>query len=464
MKARNHSRYADPVSTLLLQVEAALLRVDVRGRDVLVAVSGGLDSVCLLQALAALRGEAVGRVEVAHVDHGLRSDSDEDAQFCRRLAEELGMVFHLRCLGLKEFLPGRGVQAEARRLRRAFFEEVRRVRDLGAVALGHHADDQAETVLFRLVRGTGPRGVRGMSAWDPPYVRPLLGLRRADLEAAVAAQGWAFREDPSNASPRFLRNRIRHEVLPLLAALNPSVVEALGRFAGLAADDDDLLSAVARAELTELARPEPEGLRLSAESLLRHPLALRRRLYLAVWEAVGCDPSVLEARHLEAVDALLEPGRPHRWAPVPGPGGFARSYGDLWGLAPGFRSRPSGPVALRDGEPSSLPGGAGVAVAWGPTPPDGVPHVGLEEGRPGTLLVARPWRPGDRVDGRKVKDLLMEACLPAWRRQRAVLVEDGDEALGLLAQGRAWSAARPGRTVGALWLEAPRKEDHPTPA
>ncbi|MBI5440507.1 MAG: tRNA lysidine(34) synthetase TilS [Deltaproteobacteria bacterium] len=429
-----------------------MTRSGLRGGNLLVSVSGGCDSVCLLRILAEVAGVRGGSLRVAHVDHGLRPDSGEDARFCRDLAEELGVPFHLVNLEPRDFRRGESVQAEARRLRRAALEACARREGAGAVALGHHRDDQAETVLFRLLRGTAARGAAGMAVWDPPYVRPLLQVTGSELRELARSRGWDFREDPTNASDRYVRNRLRHRVLPLLRSFNPGAVEALARFAERMAEDDDALSALARAELERSAVREPEGLRLSAPAVGALPPAIRRRLYLAAWTELGYDPRRLETQHLEAVDALLAPGKAHRRAPVPGPAAFFRSYGDLWALRPEALAGVT--VAASLARRGARPLADGALLVWGTQAPEGAPAVGVPPGRPAGEHRARTWRSGDRLAGpaaAKLKDLLMEARLPVWRRRRALVVEDDRGAFGVLAPDFAWPPG--GGGDGAVWVE-----------
>ncbi len=455
MKARYHSRIPRSVSTeVVSRVENVLRRWELWGKGVLAAVSGGLDSTCLLRILVRLRDEGLGPVEAAHVDHGIRPGSEEDAAFCRELAAALDVPFHMRRLSPPERAGG-GFQAWARAQRRAFLSGVCRRRGLSAVAMGHHADDQVETVLFRLLRGAGPRGLSGMAEFVPPFVRPLLGVPRAALERVAREQGWTWREDPSNRGLRYSRNRIRHEVLPLLRQVHPGAEQALLRAARLVAEDDEVLSRWAAERLETLAVCEPDGLRLPVAALASEPPAVRRRMYLAAVARVGGLPWVLEFHHLEAVDRLLGPGRAHRRAPLPGGVGVMRSYDHLW-FVPGLDDPvPEVEVTLSEPGRVGLPGRRN-ALVWGPVPP-GVPAAAVPPGRGRGGIWARTRRPGDRVrapDGtsRKVKDLLIAAKIPAWRRRSVLVVGDRDGGFGMIAPDRGWwPPDRPGSE--GVWIE-----------
>jgi tRNA(Ile)-lysidine synthetase-like protein len=243
--------------------------------------------------------------------------------------------------------------------------------------------------------------------------------------------------------------------MPLLRTLNPSVEATVVRFARLAAEDDDCLSDSAHRALKRLARNEPEGLRLSVVALGRLAAPVRRRLYLAAWRAVGADPAALEARHLETVEELLREGRPQRRAPIPGPAGFARCWNDLWVLRAGAEVVPDRPIALPGPGRAAL-GILNVCAVWGARPV-GVPAVLIPSQRPVGQLILRPRAPGDRLGGRKVKDLLMEARLPVWRRARTLVVEDEAGIFGLLGPGVAQGLATvdPPARNQAIWLEEP---------
>jgi tRNA(Ile)-lysidine synthase len=190
-----------------------------RGERVVVAVSGGPDSTALLDALARLAPPRELRLHVAHVDHGLRDGSAAEAEPVAALAEARGLAFHALRVSVAA---GGSLQDRARAARHAVLRALAAEVGAGAVALGHTADDQAETVLMRALSGATPRALRAMSPRDGMLARPLLRLWRADTEAYCAALALPVVDDPSNADPRFLRSRVRHELLPLLEEVFPA--------------------------------------------------------------------------------------------------------------------------------------------------------------------------------------------------------------------------------------------------
>jgi tRNA(Ile)-lysidine synthase len=195
-----------------------------RSTRMLVAVSGGIDSMVLLHVLSRL-GERLGLTLFAEgVDHGLRPEAGAELDRAERFAEQLGVPFGRSCVKLAA---GGNLQARARSARYAALRA--RARELGAslIATAHHADDRAETVLLRLLRGTSPRGLGVLPALSGDLVRPLIRARRADVEAHARRHQVPFSEDPSNRDARFLRARVRHELLPLLVELAPGIVSSL---------------------------------------------------------------------------------------------------------------------------------------------------------------------------------------------------------------------------------------------
>ncbi len=287
-------------STALRELAAALdagasgLRIS-NDAALILAVSGGADSMALLHGAARLveTDARQWRMTVAHLDHGLRPDSADDASFVADAATALRLPCELRRtdVGALARAEGRSLEDAGREARYRFLGEI--APDGALIATAHTADDAAETVLLNLLRGSGLAGARGMPARRGRIVRPLLTQRRALLRSLLDAAGIAYRLDPSNEDPAYLRNRVRGELLPLLEDLRPGAVGRIGQFARLAADDDQLLDDLAVAELTR--RRTADG------SIDWHdppgPALGRRMLRLAIR-----DP----APSAERIEALLE--------------------------------------------------------------------------------------------------------------------------------------------------------------
>ena len=266
---------------------------------VVVACSGGADSLALAAAtahVASERGVVVGGLVV---DHGLQQGSEATARMACEVLRGLGV--DARVAPVTVVASGIGTEAAARRARYAALREESTARGGAPVLLGHTLDDQAETVLLGLGRGSGARSLSGMRVWDPPWCRPLLGVRRVTTRTACAEAGLEPWEDPHNADPRYTRVRLRREVLPLLEdVLAGGVAEALARTADQLADDDAALDAVASAVLAD-ARDDEGG--LDAAVVVPHPAAVRRRV-LRAWLAAAGVHGFGDAQ-LRAVDALV---------------------------------------------------------------------------------------------------------------------------------------------------------------
>ncbi len=222
-----------------------------RGDRVVVAVSGGPDSMAMLHVLWEARERLGIALEVAAVDHGLRPGAAGEVALVAERADALELPFWPIAVEVRRERGRASLQDAARRARLGALAALAARRGAQRVALGHHADDQAETVLFRIVRGTGLRGLAGIPYRRDPFVRPLLDVPRVEIERYLARRSIPFVTDPSNADPRFTRARIRHQILPLLAAENPRVRQAL---IGLAR--------AARGEAAPRARPAAAGAEL----------------------------------------------------------------------------------------------------------------------------------------------------------------------------------------------------------
>ena len=288
---------------------------------VLVACSGGADSLALAAAVAFEAPRAGVPAGAVTVDHGLQADSAARADATAGLLRHLG----LEPVAVVRVAVGRdgGPEGAARTARYEALRTAAAEHD-ARIALGHTLDDQAETVLLGLGRGSGPRSVAGMVTDRAPFWRPLLGIRRSTTRAACAALELPVWDDPWNDDPAYTRVRLRAEVLPLLDdVLGGGVAPALARTAALLREDLDLLDGLAGAELTRLY--DDEG--LPADGAAALPAALRRRV-LRSWLRGGGVPD-LQAVHLAAVDALLTAWRGQGRVDLPGGAGVVRTSGRL---------------------------------------------------------------------------------------------------------------------------------------
>jgi tRNA(Ile)-lysidine synthase len=316
------------------------------GRTVLVAVSGGPDSVCLLESLVRLRRLFRYRLEVAHVDHGLRRGSAEDAAYVERLAGRLDLPFHLRRATTGP-AQGDSVEAWARAQRIGALAEVARDLDAARVALGHTMDDQAETVLLHLITGSGLRGLSGIAPVAGPYVNPLIEVRRAQVDAFCRALHLRPRLDPTNRDTRFLRNAVRLKGLPALERVaGRSLTEPLARTADTLREDSDELTRQAIAAFDDVVSDAPEGADLLAVALLDLPRAIGGRV---VTQAVYASGAVCTRADVDAIYDLAA-GRPGRRRDL-SDGLKARRGREYVHLVPGASPR-SGPGPRRRHEGS----------------------------------------------------------------------------------------------------------------
>jgi tRNA(Ile)-lysidine synthase len=399
-----------PADRLLAAMATRLERR--RGARLVAAVSGGADSVAMLRLLHALAPALGLTVAVAHLDHGARgAESDADAAFVAALADALGLPCEVG-----RWTPERPAhfEADARRFRYAWLAGVATRRGADVVAVAHTREDQAETILHRIVRGTGPRGLAGMPASRPlapgvTLVRPLLDQSRDDLRAYLAALGQPHREDPTNADTTRTRARLRHELIPLLeAGYNPRVVEAivgLGRLAG--AGDAMLrrrLDGIVRAIVPD---PHADAVALPVRRLATLPPAIRVEALRLAWRRLGWPERALTRAHWRRLARAVAPraAPPPRFH-LPGPVLVERA-GDVVRLRrEGMPAAPAPPVppAVAVPLPGMGPWGDRVlAAAFDPDAPaaeridaDALAPFRTPEGVP--YLVLRPPAPGDRFD------------------------------------------------------------------
>lgn len=309
--------------SLVAAVDRALRAsgVPLAGQRVVLGLSGGADSVALLDAMVSLAGRHRFGVVAAHLDHGLRPESVEDAAFCRRLCERLGVPFHAAeaDVSARARRERGGLEQAARRERYRFLRRVREETGAAVIAVAHTRDDQAETLLMRLLRGAGATGLGGMRPRVGRLLRPLLEVSREEVLAHLRDRGLGWREDPSNADLRHLRNRVRHELLPYLEArFNPALREGLARTAGLLAEEAAHLGAEADALLERIARAEGASIVLDAAGLASAPPAVAR---VAARQALRRAGGLARVRavHVERILELARSkGSPGRRLPLPG--------------------------------------------------------------------------------------------------------------------------------------------------
>jgi tRNA(Ile)-lysidine synthase len=413
---------------------------------VAVALSGGPDSVALVWLLRELAaGLDVALAGFLHVNHGLRGDeSAADEAFCRALAQRLDLPLEVRHIDTAALAhaAGRSIEATARDARYAFFEAAAPRLNATVVATGHTLDDQAETVLLRLLRGAGARGAAGIRVRRGPYVRPLLECRRADIRRYLAARGEAFREDTSNLDLTIPRNRIRRHLIPAIEAMAPSATPALARFAALVAADDVFLEQSAIELTPSIVLSEGARFELDADALAGAPAPLARRVVRRVAERLSGRP--LAARHVEALLELVRADRVRGHLDLPGLA--AERRGPVVVLVPGGQrtNRPA-PAACQTAAFERLlpvPGRVEVPEAGVAIVARAAAHApaafGLRGGGEAVVqagavrlpLAVRNRRPGDRLQPlgapgrRKLQDVLVDRKVPRAARDGVPIVVD----------------------------------------
>ncbi len=446
-------------------------------------MSGGPDSVALLRLLLELRKELGIVLSVVHVNHKLRgSESDTDAEFVSDLAGAHKLPLHSTVADVAQHAVRTKISIEtaAREVRYQFFAELLSAGRKGAaglnkIATGHTLDDQAETVLMRLIRGTGMRGLRAIRPWihtggehgTAEIVRPLLQVRRRELQAYLLEIGQSWREDASNGDPKFTRNRVRQRLMPLLESdFNPAVAERLAELAEIARGEEEFWENEAEGWLgtgIQLVRPEnaatplvqlaPIGgspglanVLVDLAWLLSEDTAVQRRIIKAAADTAGLS---LNFQHVDDILRLVE-GEANEAKEVVLPGGWqAACDEDALEFLP-----PRTTVSAADYEFClTLPGEVtisqigsriqAVQLASGELPASADPEHLFDAALLGPSVQVRNWRPGDRFwpahtkASRKIKELLQAHHVPQRDRQQWPIVLSGDEVI--------WMRGFPGR-------------------
>ncbi|MGH9430243.1 MAG: tRNA lysidine(34) synthetase TilS [Terriglobia bacterium] len=419
------------------------------GERVGVAVSGGPDSVLLLDFMVRFAAEAGLRASVVHFNHRLRGEeSTQDESFVSALAASLELEFMRAEADVARVArqSRRNLEATARELRYRFFFSLLRHGRVDKITTAHTANDQAETVLLRLLRGAGSRGLGGIHpVLDGLIIRPFLGVTRGEVEAEIGARRLEFRADSSNLNLRFLRNRIRHELLPRLETeFNPAIVRHLAQLAGHLRDDEDLLDQQAR----ERARPwrtrEGQEEKIPLQALREMPRALQVRVLRQMAASALGEPPALSAIQVESVLRFVVTGLSGKRLLLTGGLEVRRDFDWLT-----FRQVAPGVDAVPYGYPVPVPGEVAVSalgvkfrfeVAENPKTKGkdaaynrNTGPIRLDMARIQGGLVLRNWRDGDRFQpvGRrrscKLKELFQERKIPASRRRLWPVLENGSE-------------------------------------
>lgn len=407
---------------------------------ILVALSGGSDSVALLHLLCSTVAPLQLFLAAAHLDHGIRPQSGDDADFVRSLCAQLQIPLvcervDVPALAAQEKV---GLEEAGRMARQAFL--LREAARLGCtkIALGHHRGDQAETLLHHLGRGCGLHGLAAMRRRRGLFVRPLLGFSKAELLAYLAEIGAEFVTDASNDELDFTRNRIRHQILPLFASLNPRIETTLAALADLAAQEDDYWRLEVERLAAILVVREGSGLRLNVPALCAlHPAQRFRLLHHLLTPFAQAKKKEVGLRHVAALDLLLTSAAPQGEVHLPGARAIRR-YDEL-----SLRSQPlSSPLiwSLEISEPGlyRLPTGEELRVEVGVTLASAAGDMVEFDATALTFpLTVRTVQPGDRMrcagmSGRKrLKELMMERKIPREER-RTLCVLEKDEILWIV--------------------------------
>ncbi|MBI4521657.1 MAG: tRNA lysidine(34) synthetase TilS [Gemmatimonadetes bacterium] len=463
------------------------------GDHVIVAVSGGLDSTVLLHLLRFAAEDLALRLHVAHFDHRMREGSEADRRWVQGLAGAWGLGFTSG-----EADPRPGSEAEARRQRYAFLERVRREVGARVVLTAHHADDQAETVLFRVLRGAGLEGLTGIAEKrEPGIVRPLLPFSRAELLEYARAAGIQYLEDPTNRLTHYARNRIRHEVLPLIErAVAPGARRALRRLAGIAAGAaaawDSLLPAILadvqferhgthandllRGETGDRAPRARESLRgekgsdeaqsaLARSRLLGYHPYVQARVLRHVLRRLGV---ALDAAGTRAALEFISSGKSGRTLMLGHGARITREFDRITvgvGAASEVGETPLRIEDLAAGAGFFAVGGRRMRASWSSAAPlSGQWCERFDREALRAPLTLRGWRPGDRLElpygSKKLKKLFGERRISAGQRSRiAVLVDRTGKVLWVPGVGRGVDALGNGSATGFFMAVSDAPDD-----
>lgn len=465
---------------------------------VLVALSGGADSVALLAAMAEIAPAYDLRLSAAHVHHGLRgAEADRDAAFAERITKEIGerykieITFFLHRADVKKIAKENklSTQEAGRLVRDTWFRSL--MAEIGAVkvATGHTATDNAETFLMRLITGAGPEGLSGIPPVRPPYIRPLIETTRAEVESFLTERSIPWIVDSSNLKNDYLRNRVRNQVMPTLAALNPSIDRSLMEAAAACREAFAPLRTAAEAFV---ARHAPHNTVPAREISTLDPAVASEVVKILIFRAAGPRPTPLRlARsHIRAVlELAAAPSCGTKTIGLPGGLAARRVYENLV-IAPA--PSPPGPGGHASPEtPLNIPGITNLPfrglvltarIVDAAVPPESVPDTYPDGGSPGTAErgrttalfdydrithapVVRSRRPGDHVvlpggaGTKKLSDLFIDAKVPRDERDRIPLLVSGTDIMWVFGWGVDGRFVPAGETRRVLWVTVEHRDE-----
>jgi tRNA(Ile)-lysidine synthase len=403
-----------------------------------VAVSGGIDSVVLLDILASLRQELPVALTVLHLNHGIRGkEAARDQRFVHELSEHYSLPYLDQEVDVPAYKKQNSLtlQEAARELRYRFFEQAMETYNLDKVAIGQTADDQAETVLMRLIRGGGARGLKGIPPVREGYIRPLIEVWREELLHYAQHKGLAFVQDSSNLKKDYLRNRIRLELLPALSEYNPGIKERLLHLAQVLGEDESFLDGLAEEIAKGIVTVDHE-VSISIPSLLSLPAALQARILQHAFARLAAR-GTLEYPHITNVMALIGEGGGSKQVTLPGGYWARRSYDTLvLGRQAETPAGMAGEIEITIPGRTRLEGLAmelEAAIAEGRLDPQADPDTALLDfHRLALPLRVRTFQPGDcfiplgMESPKKLKNLFIDLKIPRAERLRIPLVISGD--------------------------------------
>lgn len=442
------------IHALVMQVEQRLREWGVcEGDGIVVGVSGGPDSVCLLHLLKTISQSFSLKVRIAHLDHGLRGkESGADAKFVEDLAHHWEFPAIIESVSVLPRPKGISLQAAARLARYAFFERAAQKTQSRWIALGHTADDQAETFLLRLLRGAGTQGLssippqRRMVSADgqgPFIIRPLLDVRRKAVLSYLKDQSIPYREDSSNSSPAYLRNRLRREVIPLLISYNPGVVDILCRTAALLRQDHEFLAEQAAQVATGLQVEILEsGIALNRQGFKGLHRALQRAVLRDTITRVKGDLMGIGFRHLEDALKLIQSGKPGSRITLPKGIDIHLTYNQFW------VHREQGQVDRLQARVLSVPGEVEFPalrlcvrafLADGPLSSDAKQRAVFDFEKVYSPFIIRGRRRGDFFfpqgmygKRKKLQDFLVDEKVPRYQRDTIPLLTSSENILWVM--------------------------------